>query len=243
FLSRTLLCREGLDGLSLKAIELAETLKEGSRIPWSGIGISGSVMVGMHNQSSDIDITVYGSKNCLSVYKTLRDLVEVNESVKPYDEEDLKRLFLFRYRDTCMRYEDFKRVESRKVTQGKFKGRDFFVRLVKNVDEESERYGTTLYRRVGWARLKARVVDCSDALFTPCRYQIDDVAVLSGKKVEPILEVASFRGRFCDQAREDETILSQGKLERVEKLGGYQPYYRLLLGGEPSDYMILANDL
>ncbi|MGC9345680.1 MAG: hypothetical protein ACP5ER_02660, partial [Candidatus Bathyarchaeales archaeon] len=84
------------------------------------------------------------------------------------------------------------------------------------------------------------VVDDSESIFTPCVYKISDVRVLEGKKLEPIKEIASFRGRFCEQARIGEVVIAQGKVERVIDDRQNREYFRLLLGNKPSDYMILA---
>ena len=51
------------------------------------------------------------------------------------------------------------------------------------------------------------------------------------------MEVVSFRGRFCEQARKGEKIVAQGKIEQVTKEDG-TTYYRLLIGNEPTDYLI-----
>ena len=241
FLKEILLNRERLDELTLKALSFAEVIKRHSKIPWESIGVSGSVMIGLHQESSDIDIVVYGSKNCLAVYETMRELLEEEDCVRPYREEELKKLYKFRYSDTHMRYEDFERVERRKVTQGIYLDREFFIRFVKNFDEERESYGSILYKNCGRILVKAEVADSSDSIFTPCRYGIENVEVVKGRKVESITEIASFRGRFCDQAREGELIVAQGKLERVERADGREYHYRVLLGGSPEDYMIVVD--
>ena len=100
-----------------------------------------------------------------------------------------------------------------------------------------EHYGDALYRSVGYAKVKAVVVDDSEAIFTPCRYEIDETQVIEGRNVAPIKEVASFRGRFCEQAKLGERVEAQGKLEEVRKMDGNK-HYRLLLGDRPTDYMI-----
>ena len=41
--------------LESKALQLAETLKKEANIPWSSIGISGSIMAGLTTEKSDID--------------------------------------------------------------------------------------------------------------------------------------------------------------------------------------------
>jgi len=53
-----------------------------------------------------------------------------------------------------------------------------------------------------------------------------------------VSEIASFRGRFCEQAGEGETVIAQGKVEKVQKKNS-DTFFRLLLGGKPSDFMVL----
>jgi predicted nucleotidyltransferase len=229
-----------LDDLEFATLECLKILKETACAPWSKIGISGSVLVGLHTQNSDIDPVVYGSKNCWKVYSALRDLLESGETpFERYDLEDLRVLFNFRVRDTFINFEDFVAVESRKVLQGKFMGRDYFIRFVKDWDEINEKYGDVRYRNCGYARIEAVVVDDSEAIFTPCTYKIENVRVIEGSEIKPIREIASFRGRFCEQARKGETVVAQGKVEKVLDCKRNQEYFRLLLGNKPSDYIIL----
>lgn len=229
--------RGDLDEVERQALELIELLKERSNIPWGSIGITGSILLRLHHQNSDIDPIIYGSKNCSSVYEALREMHSGERGpLRPYETEDLKRLYKSRLKDTIIPFKDFLRNEKGKLLQGKFGGRDYFIRFVKDWDEVKEGYGEILYRSMGYARVVATVVDASEAIFTPCRYEIDDVRVVEGRRVTPIKEIASFRGRFCEQASPDERIEAQGKLEMVSKKDG-TTYYRLLLGGRPTDYM------
>jgi predicted nucleotidyltransferase len=138
-----------------------------------------------------------------------------------------------------MSFEDFVRTESRKVLQGKFMGRDYFIRFVKDWNEIEEKYGAILYKPVSYAKIRATVVDDSEAIFTPCHYKIDNVKILEGTNIEAIEEIVSFRGRFCEQARNGETVIAQGKVERLQK-AEEREHYRLLLGNKASDHMILA---
>jgi predicted nucleotidyltransferase len=228
------------DEVEAQALRFAKLLKETAGVPWSQLGVSGSILVKLHTPASDVDPVVYGSKSCYRVYSTLKSLLEDKKSsVRPYRPDELKRLFDFRSKDTFTSFEDFVRTESRKVLQGMFMERDYFVRFVKDWNEVEERYGTIRYKSVGYARIKARVVDDSKMIFTPCCYRIEDVKVIEGTRVEPIEEIASFRGRFCEQARNGETMIAQGKVERVQKPSGRE-HYRLLLGNNISDHMILV---
>ncbi len=220
------------------ALTFIELLKEAGNIPWIKLGISGSILVGLHIPTSDIDPIIYGSENCRKVHGALKTLLKEGKSpVKAYDLEGLKRLFDFRSGDTVMSFEDFVRTESRKVLQGEFRGRDYFIRCVKDWDEVKERYGTVRYRAEGYAKIRAQVMNDSEAIFTPCRYGIENVEILEGVRVEPIREIASFRGRFCEQARKGERVIAQGKVERVQR-AKEDVHYRLLLGNKKSDFMV-----
>jgi predicted nucleotidyltransferase len=166
-------------------------------------------------------------------------LEDKKSPVEPYSHDGLRRLFDFRSKDTVTSFEDFVRTESRKVLQGTFMERDYFIRFVKDWNEVEEEYGTMQYKSVGYAKIKATVVDDSEMIFTPCCYKISDVEFLEGSSVESVEAIVSFRGRFCEQAKNGEIVIAQGKVERVQKLGERE-HYRLLLGNKTSDHMILA---
>ena len=231
-----------LDGLEGAALQCLTVLKEEANVPWNSLGVSGSVLVGLHTLASDIDPVVYSVENCRKVHSTLKKMLEEgNTPFKRYNLEDLRKLFAFRSKDTFMGLEDFIKVESRKVFQGKFMDRDYFIRFVKDWDEIGEKYGDVRYRNCGYAKVEAVIVDDSEAIFTPCTYKIEDVKVFEGPKLEPIREIASFRGRFCEQARKGETVVARGKIEHVADQRSGEEYFRLLLGNKPTDYMILKH--
>jgi predicted nucleotidyltransferase len=227
-----------LNKLEELALQLAQLLKEKANIPWNAIGISGSIMVGLHTSGSDVDPIVYGSQNCRKVHSALENLSSDKKgSFKPYTQKDLKDLFDFRSKDTMTNYEDFVRTESRKVLQGKFLQRDYFIRFVRDWSEVDGNYGDVHYVNVGYARVKATVVDDSESIFTPCVYKVSNARVLEGPQTESVEEIASFRGRFCEQARMGEVVIAQGKVEQVLDARRNREYFRLLLGNKPSDYM------
>ncbi|MEM1587123.1 MAG: hypothetical protein QXX99_05125 [Candidatus Bathyarchaeia archaeon] len=229
-----------LDEVKADIIRFIQELHDSSGVPLRSIGISGSVLVELHMPSSDIDIIVYGRKNCISVYNGLKLLLRERKcGFSPYNHSDFKRLYSFRSKDTLMPFSKFRIIESRKAFQGKFRGRDFFVRFVLDWDEVNEKYGDRIYRSAGYARIKAIVEDDSNSIFTPCSYNISNVRVLDGGCDGRLLrEIISFRGRFCDQARRGELIIAQGKIEKIINKDGSERY-RMVLGAKPSDFMII----
>ena len=228
--------------LESKALQLAETLKKEAKIPWSSIGISGSIMAGLTTEKSDIDPLVYGVENCRKAYSALQNLLKDKDSgLKPYTRAELQELFDFRSKDTQMSFEDFVLVESRKAFQGKFMGTDYFIRFVKDWSEVNEQYGDVCFKNSGYAKITANIADSTDSLFTPCTYRLQDVRVVEGPKVAPIVEIVSFRGRFCEQAANGEAVEAQGKVELVTNKKTGSEHFRLILGNKPSDYMVLSN--
>jgi predicted nucleotidyltransferase len=230
-----------LGPLERKVVHLAEELKEASGIPWSAIGISGSVLVGLYTVKSDVDPVVYGAENGRRAYAALENLLKDDAAgFKPYTRGELQALFDFRSKDTIMGFEDFARVERRKAFQGMYEGTDYFIRFVKDWSQLTEQYGDVCYKNAGYAKITATIADDSEALFTPCTYKIENVTVEEGAKLEPIREIVSFRGRFCEQAQKGEAVIAQGKVEHVTDKRKDQEYYRIILGNKPSDYMVLS---
>ncbi len=65
-----------LNYLESKALKLATALKEKAGIPWSAIGISGSIMAGLTTEKSDIDPLIYGVENSRKAYAALKELLK-----------------------------------------------------------------------------------------------------------------------------------------------------------------------
>ena len=234
---RMLKRKEEIDDVETDALEFLNLLVEASGISQTKIGISGSIMVDLHLSTSDIDIIVYGTQNCLKINKALKDFFKDKKSlIKAYNLEGLKKLYSFREKDTPISFEDFYRHAIRKVSQGTFRGRDFSIRYIKDWDEVKNKFGETLYRSLGQRTVIAKIIDDSEAIFTPCSYLVEDVKFIKGEKVTLLKEVASFRGRFCQQVRSGESIITRGKLECVKT--GKKEYFRILVGGNAQDYII-----
>ena len=213
-------------------------LQTEAQVAHSALGITGSLLTGLYTKESDLDAVVFGESNCKKVYAALKTMLGAprGEALHRLDASSMDELFGQRSADTRMDYREFLALEKRKVNQGLFRKRAYFIRFVKEAHEAGEVYGHLRYTPWGRATITASIADDQESIFTPCRYGLSGVQILDGQQVEALTEIVSFRGRFCEQSRRGEKVRASGTMERVE-VGKGDFRYRLLLGNVPEDGM------
>jgi len=226
------------DKLEEDALQLTEVLRDIAGAGLVAIGLTGSLLFGLHTPASDIDLVVYGDQDCRRVHAALTRLLDDPASgvARPRGEE-LASIHAVHREDTPLSAADFARLQARKVNEGRFAGRPYFIRFVKLPAEVPERYGDPCYAPAGRALIEARVTDDSEALFTPCRYSLDQVVSLDGSPAKDLREAISYRGRFAEQARIGRRMRALGALERAIWRDGRETT-RLVVGGRPGDYLL-----
>ena len=225
-----------LDPMKSKAKRFINLVSSLSNVPASCFGISGSILVELHTETSDLDPLVYGSENCYRVYETLSELYRSSKEIRPLNRREIMSLYLSKLKDTAFDLGAFLESMKGRVMEGVFEGTFYSIRFLKYREEIKEEYGRTLFKNLGEIEIEARVEDAREAIFTPCRYLLRDVRVLRGNSPDDIQEICSFRSRFCDIASEGELIRARGKLERV--IAPDEEYLRILVGGRRSHYMV-----
>ena len=138
------------------------------------------------------------------------------------------------------------RTEQRKLHQGKFQDQDFFIRYIKSPEDWEGNFYDYQYKNYGRIQAKVLVTDSKDSLFTPCSYRIKTIKILDKEttlkeiNLNKISEINSFRARFCEHAKEGETVLVEGKLEKVVFKNELE-YFRILLTDQTKDQMLIVN--
>jgi len=210
------------------------------------IGITGSIMVGLNKEDSDIDIIIYGTKNSLRFQEEIKNLFDESSKFRKYNIHEYKSHYNWRVGGSDIIFEDFIKSEQRKLHQGKFHGYDFFIRYIKSPEDWKGNFYDFKYTNYGRIKVKALITDSKDSLFTPCSYKIDRIKILEKNlssneiNLKDILEINSFRARFCEQAKEGETVTVEGKLEKVNYKKKLE-YYRILLTDQTKDKMLITN--
>ncbi|MGD2247170.1 MAG: nucleotidyltransferase domain-containing protein [Candidatus Methanofastidiosia archaeon] len=186
------------------------------------MGVSGSVLVGLHTPKSDIDIIVYGEDTCKTAYERLKVLY-TRDIISHYTFEQARLKAQFRWGKAT---DHLIAIEQKKVMHGLFKGKEFFFRFIK---EDYVPYGKYQYIPLHKAQLKAEIADDTDSIFTPSCYTI------CNSSIDKVVKLVSLRGRYCEQATKGDTITAKGTIEKV--VTADQEYYHMVLG-EPGDYLI-----
>lgn len=235
-----------LSNLEEFSIELCELFKSEGDVLEDSVGITGSCMVGLATNDSDIDLIIYGTEIGLSFQEKLERIFQTSKKCRKYNSEEYKSHYKWRAGGSNVSYEDFIKSESRKLHQGKFRGTDFFIRYLKSPKDWIGSFDDYKFKNYGKILIKCEITSATNSIFTPCSYKINVLKVLDSSQIlgdinfNEITEINSFRGRFCEQAINGEKVLVEGKLERVS-FKDEEIYFRILLGNQIQDKMIILN--
>lgn len=221
-----------LSRLEKATVLLVERLVQMTGIAWSDIGITGSQLLGISTDRSDIDLVVYGSAASRKFYELLSENYGRIAGIKPYSGNLLNAHVRFRWSDLTQQEDILNKIESKKVLQGLFDKYEFFVRLVKHPEETDEFYGKMVYEMMGACDVRCRVEDDHDSIFTPCIY------IVESHDCPDLRRLISFRGRFTEQVSVGMSVRARGRLERVTDITTGDTFQQLVLGENSTDYLL-----
>ncbi|MBY9007458.1 MAG: hypothetical protein KGD63_11940 [Candidatus Lokiarchaeota archaeon] len=223
------------------ALKLCNLIIQNSNLSEDMIGITGSQMVGLNKNNSDIDLVIYGTKNSIDFQKSITDILNQPNNCRRYHTEELKSHYNFRAGGSDISINDFVKYEKQKLHQGKYYNLDFYIRYIKSPEDWNEDYYDYEYKDLGIIKIMAKITNANDSIFTPCKYKIDVIRILEClHKIDQndIKEIISYRGRFCEHARKRDFVMVEGKLEKIIiKKQGF--YYRIILGNNKKDKMLI----
>jgi len=235
-----------LSNIEESSLKLCKLLISEGYIPKSSIGITGSSMVGLSNESSDIDLIVYGTKTCLEFQDKLRKILSEGDPCRKYNLKEFHSHYDWRVGGSNISFDDFMRSEQRKLHQGIFNGFEFFIRYIKSPDDWKGSFYDYKYKNCGRIKLKAEISDDTDSIFTPCTYKINVIKILESEipsnelNVYDLTEINSFRGRFCEQAVKGEKVFVEGKLEKAS-FQDKEKFFRIMLNNQKTDKMLVLD--
>ncbi|MEM1991816.1 MAG: hypothetical protein QXL13_04195 [Nitrososphaerota archaeon] len=216
---------DNLDELESKTKELVELITAVSGVEIKNMGITGSILLKMHHQRSDIDLVVYGKNN---FWKVLHNLHSI-DGVKPLDGFRLNDWI----RRTSMKYpipvSKISRLARLLRNKCIYKGTPFSIHGVRLDEEVTRSYGEVVYRRLGLAKIRAVISDASESCFTPAIYKLSDVEA-EQEYAKDVEILACFDGTFTAMFKEGTRIEAFGKVECVTNLRSRRHFKWLLIG-------------
>jgi len=168
-------------------------------LPPGTVGCTGSLLCGLENDSSDIDLVVYGRYWFFAV-EILKDATE-RGVLSPIDEDTWRRIYEKRNPD--LDFEEFLLHEKRKWNRGKIGSTYFDILFTRSYEELGASFPAK-GRVLGKRTIEATVTDARFAHDSPAVYGVDHDEVSS---------VLSFTHTYSGQAREGEVIQARGILE------------------------------
>ncbi len=169
-------------------------------VPDGFIGCTGSILCGLDNETSDIDLVVYGAE-WFRAQRTLKDAIR-NGRIDDLSEEMWERVY--EKRQPEIPFGDFVLHERRKWNRGQIGG-TYFDLLYTRAYEDIGRIAITKGGVLGKMTITAKVTDASFAFDNPAVYLVDH---------DEIKKVLSFTHTYSGQALTGETIEACGVAEQ-----------------------------
>lgn len=170
--ARKILTSSDRDGLESIAADLINYLSEHSGVPLSSFGVTGSLLLGNHHESSDIDLLVYGGGEFWRVMEVIYESSRSGELelFRDRGNEDWVRRASWKY--PLLGLEDVRKLAGRVVNKGYYMGRKFSIYGVRS--SPIHRYGEVFYASRGSLRGVFEVRSSTESGFTPAIYLLEE---------------------------------------------------------------------
>lgn len=189
-----------------QAASIAERNARASRLfslfdlPAGSFGCTGSLVAGLENKASDIDMVVYGSHWFAAREKLMKLTAE--GKIPAMSEEMWKKVYTKRQPDIS--FDDFVLHEARKFNRGEFEGTYFDILYSRGYDNLHSVPPITLGTKTKKMTIEAKVTDASLAFDSPGIYKVEH---------EEIDYVLSFTHTYIGQCFTGETLEAKGVVE------------------------------
>jgi predicted nucleotidyltransferase len=224
--------REKSDALSVSTAKLVDLLIQYTEVDSRSIGVTGSQLVGVANETSDIDLIVFGEAVCDDFYRKLKRNFDTIPGLKRYSGTTLEEHLTFRWGELSRYHDQLGKIENRKILQGVFGLHQFFIRLVKRPQDFTENFGQLVTKNLGQKEIGCLITDDRESIFTPCTYLVESSSIPELKRI------ISYRGRFTEQVSQSDSVKAKGRLEYAIDTSTNETFQQLVLGENSSDYMI-----
>jgi len=165
------------------------------------MGITGSILVGVQKQGSDIDLVCYGRAvfhQCRAIIRTLI----VQEKLQELNDHDWQQSYERRSSD--LSFADYVWHERRKINKAVINGRKFDLNFIDDLVHSE----VITYQKCGAITLQCTVIDDTHAFDYPAEFKIDH---------EEFDAIVSFTSTYTGQAVKGETVEVSGIVEQSQQ--------------------------
>ncbi|MGZ4976759.1 MAG: nucleotidyltransferase domain-containing protein [Methylobacter sp.] len=166
----------------------------------AAIGVTGSILVGVQNPDSDIDLVCYGRKVFHQCRAITGKLIELGY-LQALNDQDWQQSYQRRSCD--LSFDDYVWHERRKCNKAVINGRKFDLNFIDHGADSK----AVSYQKCGAITLQCRVIDDTHAFDYPAEFKIDH---------QQIASIVSFTATYTGQALNGETVEVSGMLEQSE---------------------------
>ncbi|WP_333875321.1 hypothetical protein [Methylobacter sp.] len=163
-------------------------------------GVTGSILVGVQKQDSDIDLVCYSRDVFHQCRAITRELIE-QECLQALNDQDWQQSYERRSCD--LSFDDYVWHERRKCNKAVINGRKFDLNFIDHCADSN----AVVYQKCGAVTLQCRVTDDAHAFDYPAEFTIDHHQISS---------IVSFTATYTGQAVSGEMIEVSGVLEQSE---------------------------
>lgn len=234
------------DELQRKTVKLASILSKESGVSIENFGVTGSILINLHNlKFSDIDLTVYGKENSLAIKESLKNIFLKNKGeIKKFSIKDFKEWYKGKGSLYPLTFKEALTIFERAWNKGKFHETPFSIHPVKIENEVKEEFGEEKYFSLGLVTVKTKIIDANESFFMPGKYKVDFKLKHNNEEIK-VEEIVTFEGFYAGIAEAGEEVLIKGKLERVENKNRNKIYFRIVIGSfeaKGKDYIKIFKD-
>ncbi len=188
------------DAIERDLFQLCELLQQ-QGLDLSHLGITGSILVGVQKQSSDIDLVCYGRTVFQQCRAITRKLIEQGQ-LQELNDNDWQQSYDRRSCD--LNFADYVWHERRKTNKAVINGRKFDLNFI----DELKSSEATSYQKCGAIKLQCKVIDDTYAFDYPAEFKTDH---------EQFGSIVSFTATYTGQAIKGETVEVSGMVEQTQQ--------------------------
>jgi predicted nucleotidyltransferase len=198
-------------------------------ISYDNMGVSGSSLIGLENETSDIDFIIFGIDNhrrAIEFYSKAKH--DEGIALEAINDDYWEFVYDKRIKDDSMSLDEFKWYESRKNNRGIIRDTLFDILLNRNDDEIDDDENIDIVQLEN-VRISCDICEDSLSYDSPATYNISNVSFLEGTP-RNIESIVSFTHTYTGIVRNYERVIASGVCEEYLNKDTGQKKYKLIIG-------------